>query len=168
MGKRIVYSYFFNYFGGAAYEDRTVLGAGIDLNIRAYKDGKEVFFEDGKEPKAGDMYLSSVFKVSYNRDVQFAVTRNIFADNMFRLAFGWEDISYEVAGYSLDVAEGKAGDLKEFEGLPDSIRNLPVSGPVYVTEEAFRAFLKGHADDFDIRDNEDAQVPAVGFGGCEV
>lgn len=161
MKKRIAYDYLFNYFGGDTREGRVVNGANICLNIRAYKGDEEVLFEDGNEVKAKSRYLSDVFEISFDRKNQFIVRKKIPIDNLFRLIYGWDRIEAEVIGYSLDVICGRMGDLAD--NIPEEFKNLPSAEPVEVSEQEFRAFLKTHADDFDILDNQSAQVPSVVF-----
>lgn len=160
--KRIAYDYLFNYFGGDKQDGKLINGAVITLNIRAYKDGKEVLFEEGKEPKTHGKYLSNIFDVCFDRENQFTIKRNLQTDNLFRLVFGWERIEASVIAYHLDVVVGRIGDEKE-NGLPEEFQNLPIAEPMAVTEEIYRKFLADHVGDFDISDNKQAQVPSVTF-----
>lgn len=43
------------------------------------------------------------------------------------------------------------------------MEDTPCSTQMEVSKEEFRSFLKNHTDDFDIRDNHNAQVPSVSF-----
>lgn len=161
--KRIAYSYLFNYFGCDEYNGRTVNGSGITLNIRPYKNGREVLFEKDDEVSTNGRYLSDVFNVSFDRQNQFIIKKNLQMDNLFRLVFGWERIEASVIEYELDVICGTVGDEKN--DLPENFHNIPVSEPVVVSKEEYRKFLISHADDFDISDNRCAQVPSVMFYG---
>lgn len=163
--KRIHYGYLFNYFGGANFRDKVIDGANININIRPYKDEKEVLFEEDDEVKivtdGETYYLNDVFDVCFDRKKQFAVKRNLAVDNLFRLICGWDEIKYSVIGYEMTYPDGVVGD--EMDGAPESFKNLPVSDYMSVSETEFREFLSAHAEDFDIQDNKHAQVPSVGF-----
>lgn len=141
MKKRIAYDYLFNYFGGDTHDGRIVSGASISLNIRAYKDGKEVLFEEDKEVRIYKHYLSDVFEVSFDRENQFVVKKNFPIDRLFRIVHEWDRIEAEVIESYLVV------DCEL----------------VAVSEQEFREFLKARKDDFDIIDNVAAQVPSVSF-----
>lgn len=162
---RISYDYLFNYFGKGTYEGKPVTGASIALNIRPYKDGKEVLFKDGDEPKLQDCYLCDIYKVSFNRKTEFVVKENVDVKLMYLLAFEWDRIEYEITDYSLDVHIGTLKDRfgDDTENLPDGFLDTPISKPVTVTEEEFREFLSVNEDDFDIPDNRSAQIPSVRF-----
>lgn len=159
--KRIAYDYSFNYFGGDTYDGKIVNGASISLNIRPYKKGMEILFADGDEVAAADKYLNNVYKVSFDREKQFVIEKNLLMDNLFRRFYGWDRIHADVIRYSLDVITGQVKD--EANDLPSQFQNIPVAEPVVVTEEEFRTFLDFHKNDFDIDDNKDAQVPSVIF-----
>lgn len=164
--KRIVYDYLLNYFGGGTYEGKVCAGASIGMNIRAYKGGEEVLFEDGKEPRAKGFYLFNVFDISFSREGGFKVERNLHIDNLFRLMFGWDSIKYEIVSYALDVFTGIVRDIETLKDIPEEIKNLPVQEPVYVTKVQFHGFLSAHKDDFDISDNKRTQVTSVKFVDC--
>lgn len=159
--KRIAYDYLFNYFGGDKWDGKIVGGSDITLNIRPYKDGKEVLFKDNEELTAANCSLSDVFTVSFDRENQFVIKKDLTADSLFRIAFGWERIEASIIKYELDVYVGKVGD--EQNELPKSLQDIPIMDPVVVTEKEYRDFLASHADDFDITDNKHAQVPSVLF-----
>ena len=148
--KTIVYDYLFNYFGGDTYEGRTITGASVNLAIKAYKNGKEI--KSLEEPEYNDTYLSDVFKVSFDKKNLFNVERNLKADNLFRLAYGFDKIEAEIVGFELYRHE-----------LPEEVEDVPCEVPIQVTEEVFRQFLMSHKNDFDIKDNKNAQVPSVAF-----
>lgn len=160
--KTIAYDYLFNYFGGDTFKGKIITGACVTLAIRPFKDGKEVKFEEKIEPSTHGKYLSEVFYVSFDRNKLFEVNRNLYADNLFRLVLGFDEIKSEIVGYGLDYYEGKSKDifpdldLKEFD-------DMPVSSVMAVTETEFRDFLSNHIDDFDMSDNQKAQVPSVSF-----
>lgn len=105
--------------------------------------------------------MFDIFDVRFDRENQFAITRNLRVDNLFRIFHSWHKIEAKPVGYTLDVYEGFLGD--EENELPKEFQNLPTLNPVTVTEEEFRTFLASHADDFDIKDNIRAQVPSVAF-----
>lgn len=102
--KTIAYEYLFNYFGGDKFENKIVTGASIQLAIRPYKNGNEVKFEDGKELSFKDFFLFQVFDVSFDKENVFNINRNIFIDNLFRIAYGFDKIKAEIIGYSFDIA----------------------------------------------------------------
>lgn len=150
--KTFVYDYLFNYFGGEKYKDKIIGGACIELAIRVYKDGQEIKFLKEEEasyhiPNTNKhYYLSDVFDVSYNRDNEFVVQKNINAEQIMRLTLPCDKIEYEIIGYAFDCFESKY-----------------CVTPINVSELEFRAFLKLHANDFDISDNKHAQVPSYGM-----
>lgn len=162
--KRIAYDYTFNYFGGDTKDGHVVNGASITLNIRAYKNGQEVLFADGDEVTTHGKYLNNVFDISFDREHQFVIKKNLQMDNLFRLAFGWDRIEASVIGYDFDIVIGTVGELDGPDcGLPKEFLSVPVADPVKVSEKEFRSFLAAHADEFDIPDNKYAQVPSVLF-----
>lgn len=157
--KNIVYTYLFNYFGKDKYNDKVITGACVDLAIKVYKKGKQV--QLNKEIKCKNTYLCDVFKVSFDRDKGFIVTKNLKADNLFRLVYEFDKIEYEVVGYALDYLSSMPEDIKE--SLPDELKDFPCSESMEVTKEVFKQFLAEHKNDFNISDNKNAQVPAVSF-----
>ena len=88
----------------------------------------------------------------------------VFLYNLFRLYFGWDKIEYEVVRYALDVKTCWTDkEIEDMKDLPTDMKNMPVSLSVEVSEDVFRKFLSEHADDFDISDNVNAQVPSFGY-----
>lgn len=163
--KTIAYEYLFNYFGGDKLENKTVTGASIQLAIRPYKNGNEVKFENGEEPSVKDFFLFQVFDVSFDKENVFNINRNIFIDNLFRIAYGFDEIKTEIIGYSLDIAIGLTKDVMPelADKLPTEFQSLPVSESLKVSEDVFKNFILNHLNDFDISDNQKAQCPSVGF-----
>lgn len=158
----IAYVYLFNYFGGDTFKDKVITGAGIDLAIRVYdENGNEIKFPKEKEPRRNGKYLCDIFKISFDREKVFVIDRNVETDNFFRVAFGWNKIEAEVVGYSLDYESGWTEE--QLKDMPEIMKIMPVSASMTVTEEEFRTFLMSHADAFDIKDNINAQVPAVTY-----
>ncbi len=158
--KTIVYDYLFNYFGKDKLNGDFITGASISLAIHIYKDDTELKFT--KEPKAvNNTYLSNVFSVSFDRNKLFKVTKNLYADNLFRLIYGWTKIDFEVVGYSLDKLVGTSNDV--LPDCPKELLDFPVSEPMNVSKEEFIKFLTEHIDDFDISDNQNAQCPSISF-----
>lgn len=157
--KNIVYTYLFNYFGKGKYNDKVITGACIDLAIKVYKNGKQVQLD--KEIECNDAYLCDVFKVSFDRDKGFVVTKNLKADNLFRLVYEFDKIEYEVVGYALDYLSSLPEEAEK--DLPEEFKDFPCFTSMEVTEEVFKQFLAEHKDDFDISDNKNAQVPAIAF-----
>ncbi len=163
--KTVAYNYLFNYFGGDKYNDKIVTGASIDLAIRPYKNGDEVKFEDGKELSFKGFFLCQVFDVSFDKENVFNINRNIFVDNIFRRAYGFDEIKAEIIGYSLEIAVGLTKDVipELADKLPTEFQSFPVSESIEVSEDVFRNFILNHLNDFDISDNKKAQCPAVSF-----
>lgn len=157
--KTIVYDYLFNYFGGDTYEERIITGACVQLAIKAYKEGKEIKFAE--EPKYNNIFWCDNFKVSFDRENVFVIKKNLIADNLFRLVYGFEKIEAEVIGYTLDYLSPLSENEKE--DLPKELREIPCSEPMEVSEDVFKQFIMSHKDDFDITDNINAQVPSVSF-----
>ena len=155
----IAYDYMFNYFGSDQFKNKIITGANVQLAIRAYKDGKEVKFEE--EPEVNNTFLCNVYTVSFDRENLYRIKKNPDQDKLLRSALGWDEIEAEVVGYSLDY---KSEWPEEFlKDMPESMKNLPVSSVMEVTEEEFEEFLSKHLDDFDITDNRNAQVPSVSY-----
>ena len=161
--RTIVYDYHFNYFGKDTHDGKTITGANVSLAIHAYKNGKEVNFENGKEPTTNGRYFNEVFKVKFDRQKLFVVERNLHMDNLFRLVFGFDKIDYEIVEYSLDYLEGTSKECFPDLKLPKEFENMPVSTLTEVNENEFKAFLSEHIDDFDISDNKNAQCLSVSF-----
>lgn len=166
---RVGYDYTFNYFGKGTLTGKPVNGASVTLNIRAYKDGKEVLFEENDElaiPIHGsdeNYYLDEAYNIYFDNDKLFVVIRNEPIYNMFIDAYGWDRIEAEVIGYSLDVVVGRTRDYLEGEDLPEEFLDAPMAEPVPVDKDTFLSFLELFKDDFDISDNKPAQVPSVVF-----
>lgn len=162
--KRIAYDYLFNYFGGASYRNQTITGAAITINIRPYKDGKEVLLENNKEPHLGKLLLPDAIYVSFHPETQFTITKNIIAEHLLCQGLRWDYITYQVIEYSFDIPYVMTEKEKAtMATMPDILKNLPAVMPTNVPEHDFRAFLKEHAADFDILDNKKAQVAGVSF-----
>lgn len=161
--KTIAYDYHFNYFGKDTYKGKIITGANVSLAIHAYKNGKEVKFEKGKEPTTNGRYFNEVFKVKFDRQKLFVVERNLHMDNLFRLEFGFDKIDYEVVEYSLDYFEGTSKECFPDLKLPKEFENMPVSTLMEVNENEFKAFLSEHMEDFDISDNKSAQCTSFWF-----
>lgn len=158
--KTIVYDYMFNYFGGDSYKGKTIMGACVQLAIKAFKNGKEIKFAE--EPKkCKNVYWCDNYKVSFDKDNLFIVEKDIIVDNLFRLRYGFDKIEAEVVGYTLDYLSSLPDS--ERKDLPKEFQNLPFTEPMEVSGEVFREFLREHIDDFDISDNRNAQVPSISF-----
>lgn len=157
--KTIAYDYLFNYFGKDVFKGEVITGASVQLAIKAYKNGKEVKFEE--EPKVNNYDYSDIFKVSFDIDKLYIIEKDIRADKMFCINYGWDNIDYEIIGFSLDYLD-KLPDGFE-EKLPVQFRGFPCSAPMEVSKEEFETFLKGHIKDFNISDNINAQVPSISF-----
>ena len=163
---RIVYEYMFNYFDGTQFKGKTISGADINLNIRAYKNGQEVFFEKDQEPYIMDdvkskVYLCDIYIISFDRDKQFVINENTYISELFRIAYAWEKIDCEIVKYGLDYLSDMPEDVKE--KMPKQFKHLPMITPMEVSEQEFRTFLSENKDGFDITDNKNAQVPGVAF-----
>lgn len=178
--KTVAYDYTFNYFGGDTYDGKIVTGASITLAIRCYKEGTEVKFNENEEQSVNlvtidpisngfvpkdERWLNDVFDISFDRKEIFKIHRNIYIDNLFKLHYGYDKISYDIVGYSFDVAVGllKDTDPSFAKDLPEGFQDAPVCEPVEVDESVFREFISSRIDDFDITDNKNAQCPSVSF-----
>lgn len=159
--KTIVYDYLFNYFGGDSFKDKIILGAGIRLAIRAYKDGEEIKFVENEEPKYKDIFYNENYNVLFDREKLFVIEKNLIVDNLFRIVKGWDKIEAEIDGYFLDYLSHLPEEVEK--DLPEDLKGFPCSEPMDVSEEEFRTFLREHLNDFDISDNRRAQVPSVSF-----
>lgn len=155
----LAYDYLFNYFGGDMFKDKKITGASVQLAIRVYKNGEEIKFI--QEPRTKGTYLCDVYKVSFDREKLFTVTKDVKRDNLLRIVYGWDEIKAEVVGYSLDY-ESKFNE-EQLKDMPEVMKNFPVSEAMEVTEEEFKDFLSKHLDDFDMKDNINAQVPSISY-----
>lgn len=158
--KTIAYDYLFNYFGKDTFKGRVITGASIQIAIKAYKDEKEVKFNDLPFDciKASNHYLNENYSVSFDKDKLYIIEKNMLIDTLFRFIYGWDKIDYEIIGFSLDYLD----ELPDYvaENLPDELKGYPYSVPMKVTKEEFEEFLKDHIKDFNISDNINAQVPS--------
>lgn len=157
--KTIAYDYLFNYFGGDTYDGKVIVGASVQLAIKAYKNGKEIKFSE--EPKHYKMYWYDIFSVSFCKKNAFIVEKNLIMDNLFRFVYGFDEIKAEVIGYSLDYSSSLSEEQEI--NMPKEFCDLPCSTPMEVTEEVFKQFIMSHKEDFDITDNKNAQVPSFSF-----
>lgn len=157
--KTLAYDYLFNYFGKDTFKGKIIVGASIQLAIRAYKDKQEIRFME--EPKYESNYFCDNYQVSFDREKLFFIKKNLKVDNLFRIAFGWDNIESEVVGYTLDFID--TPPEKILKDLPEQFKNIPCSTPMEVSENEFRNFLSNNIDEFDISDNKNAQVPAVSY-----
>lgn len=154
--KTIAYDYLFNYFSKDTFKGKIITGASIQLAIKAYKDEKEVKFKE--EPKAKNRYYCDNFKVSFDTDKLYVVEKDIIVDNLYRIIYGWDKIDYKVIGFSLDYL-----DESPNEELKELLKGIPCSAQMEVSKEEFEIFLKEHIEDFNIKDNINAQVPSISF-----
>lgn len=154
--KTIAYDYLFNYFGKDIFKGKVITGASIQVAIKAYKYGKEVKFNI--EPKAKNYYYCDNFKVSFDTDKLYVVEKDTSVDNLYRTIYGWDKIDYKVIGFSLDYLDELSN-----EKLPRLLKSIPCSAPMEVSKEEFDTFLKEHIEDFNIKDNINAQVPSISF-----
>lgn len=154
--KTIAYEYLFNYFGKDIFKGKVITGASIQIAIKSYKNGEEIKFKE--EPKANKHFYCDNFKVSFDADKLYIVEKDIIVDNLYRIIYGWDKINYEVIGFSLDYLD----ELPD-EELPELLRCIPCSAPMEVSKEEFETFLKEHIEDFNIKDNINAQVPSISF-----
>ncbi|WP_279145821.1 hypothetical protein [Clostridium tyrobutyricum] len=138
---------------------KVITGASIRLAIKAYKHGKEIKFKE--EPKASNCFYCDNFKVSFDTDKLYVIEKNIIVDKFYRVMYGWDKIDYEVIGFTLDYLDELPDDLRKI--LPMPLKDLPYSVPMEVSKKEFKAFLKGHINDFNISDNTNAQVPGILF-----
>lgn len=162
--KIIVYDYLFNYFGKDTFDGKIILGACVQLAIRAYIDDTEVKFTE--EPKCylidkSYAFFNEIFNVSFDREKLFTIHKKLIVDKLFRSVFGWNKIVPEVVGYTLDCLDVIPNEI--MKDMPEQFKNLPCSSPMEVSEKDFREFLSKHIDDFDILDNVNAQVPSILF-----
>jgi len=157
--KIIVYDYLLNYFGGDTFKGKIIMGACVQLAIKAYKDSEEVKFTE--EPKYENIFFSEIYNVSFDKEELFSIQKNLMVENLFRIVFGWDKIESEVVGYTLDYLDVMPDEI--MKDMPEQIKNLPCSSPMEVSEEDFRGFLSMHMKDFDISDNVNAQVPSVSY-----
>ncbi len=145
--KTFGFLYYFNYFGEAEYKNRRIVGASIAIVIRVYKDGKEVKFLE--EPiiinsKYGfKVYLSSVLKVSIDRDLAYRVTKKIDIETAFILKFGWDKIEFEINDFYFSFSDGEVSEI-----------------PFQVEEGEFKSIISSDIEEFDISDNKSAQILA--------
>ena len=139
----IGYSYRFNYFGKDLYKGKTITGATINIVIRALENEKSINL--GNEITCGnDKYLSDIYTISFHEVKLYAVDKNVCIDNLFRLVFGWDQIDYEIVGFGLDYLV--------------SSNTLCYSTEMQVSKKEFETFIRSHIQDFDILDNQNAQV----------
>lgn len=157
--KTYVASYLFNYFGGDKVENKIITGAGIDVAIRPYKNGKLVQFQTEKETyfslesssrlfgkRYDTLYLTSMINVTFDRKGIYKINVDEVIKQVICEHFGWDTITVEVVDYELDYAESEL-----------------VSAPWYCGKETFDNFIFNHLDDFDILDNVHAQCPSYSW-----
>ena len=157
--KTYVANYLFNYFGGDKVGERVIVGAGIDVAFRPYKNGNLVQFQSEKETYFSQelpskevgiskrkRYLSDAVTVSFDRDNCFKLEINPFITKEICNHFGWDSIFIEVADVELDY-----------------MKNPWLADLWYCGEEIFTKFIKEHVDDFDISDNIIAQCPSYSW-----
>lgn len=148
-------SYLFNYFGGDYVDDKKIVGVGIDVAFRPYKDKKLVQFCAEKETyfhieeesrligiRKKTIYLTDAVKVSFDRKKIVKLTRNEFLIKVICEHFGWDKLEISVADYELDYAETEW-----------------LSEPWYCGKDVCNHFMETHKDDLDITDNRNAQCP---------
>ena len=88
----------------------------------------------------------------------YVVEKDIIVDNLYRIIYGWDKIDYKVIGFSLDYL-----DESPNEELKELLKGIPCSAQMEVSKEEFEIFLKEHIEDFNIKDNINAQVPSISF-----
>lgn len=160
MMKRIVCNYMFNYFGGEQFEGKRITEAGITLAVKVYKNSKEVLFENGVEPKAGNRYIPDIYEVSLNRNGQLIIEKNQFVEKMFQDVFGWDKIESNVTGYFINTAcESNGWEEK----LPAEFQNTPSNEPVVLTKQVFDSFLTHNTKDLGMPDDKRAQTSYIKF-----
>lgn len=159
MKKRIVCDYTFNYFGGEQFEGKRITGAGVLLTIKVYKDGKEIFFEDNDEPKAGNRYISDAYEM-FLKNGQLVIQKNLFVEKLFQDSHGWNKIEAEVTGYFVNTACDSNGWE---EKLPADFQNTPPNEPVVLTKQLFDSFLTHNINDLGTSDDKRAQAPCIRF-----
>lgn len=157
--KAISYDYLYNYFGREQYAGKVVTGAYISIAFRPHKNGSEVKFLN-EEPKVEieipsrisdkpckeTYYLCNLVSVSFDRDTLYKLDVNEPLKLQFLKIMGWDDITLDIVERGL-----------VYEETPSC------SAPMPVNEEDWNNFLKGHLDDFDIKDNVKAQCPSFGW-----
>lgn len=157
--KSIAYDYLFYFSRENSFNGKIILGAGITLAIRAYKDGKEVKFWE--EPRYKDIHYEKNYDVSFYKENIYVIQKNLIVDNLFRIVMGWDKIEAEVYGYFLDYLSHLPEEIER--DLPEDLKGFPCIEPMEVLEEEFRNFLRENWDDFGIPNNIKAQVPSDRF-----
>ena len=157
--KTYVANYLYNYFGGDKIEDKVIIGAGIDVAIRPYKDGKLVQFRSEEETyfsletpsrlfgkRTETIYLTSMVSVSFERNNLYKIDVNESIMKLICEHFGWDTIKVEAVDFELDYMESEL-----------------ISVPWYCGKEMFVKFITDHLDEFDIADNVHADCPAYSW-----
>lgn len=156
--KSIAYDYVSYCFGEKLFNEKNVLGAGIRLVIRAYKDGKEVKFLE--EPRYKDIGYEANYDVTFDSEKLFVIQKNLIVDNLFRIVMGWDKIEAEIDEYFLDCLGHLSEEIEK--DLPEDLKGFPCIEPVKVSEEEFSKFLRENSGAFGIN-NIKTQVPSVSF-----
>ena len=158
--QKIVCDHTFNYFGSDMLNGKRIIGAGVTLAVKVYKNGTELLFKEGAEPKAGNRYLSDVHEVSLNKNGQLVVTKNLFVESLFKDAYGWDKVEANITGYFINIScESNGWEEK----LPAAFENSPVSESVTMTEQSFTDFLTHNKNDFGTSNDKQAQAPCIRF-----
>lgn len=157
--KSIAYDYLFYFSKEILFNGKTILGAGIQLAIRAYKDGKEVKFWN--EPRYKDIHYEANYDVVFNRENLFVIEKNLIVDNLFRIVMEWDKIEAEVHGYFLDYLSCLPEEIER--DIPEDLKGFSCIEPMFISEEEFRIFLIENWNDFGIPNNIRAQVPSDSF-----
>lgn len=156
--KVIGYDFLFNYFGGGYFQDKLIVGAGVTIAFRPYKNGELVkFTEEPKcvvdgvsrisdKPVKMTFWLSDMIDVSFDMNDLIRVNVDVRVYDLVRTHFGWDRIDFEIAEYALDYAESRY-----------------ISAPLSVSKEDWYAFLGENKQYFNISDNHHAQCPSFSW-----
>lgn len=150
---RILYDRSFNAYPEFEYKGRVVVGACVGLLFKFYKNGEEVFFEEGSECSVCHNVICS-----FDKDAENCCQLWL---KPYLVESWFDEMTYEVSEWELMVYAGSTRDL--FPDFPEAYGDYPVSESMWVSQEEFVQVLREHWESFDNTDNLSAECLSMGY-----
>lgn len=135
------------------YNGRVVVGAAVGILFRFFKNGEEVFFEDGDGSDVCDNVICS-----FDKDLENCCVLSLKP----YLVESWFDrMTYEIVEWKIEVLQGYASDV--VPDCPEELGYYLVSEGLQVSKDEFTKVLREHGESFDIPENLEAENLSIDY-----
>lgn len=145
------------------YDGKPLSGATLSVKLTFFRGTEEIDLSGPELDNVENLpFVTDLVRVSFDRDAGFKIQPAPEVVNVFKRKLNADRMEIYVLadGYAIDVEVGALKDSFPDLGaeLSDELASAPLSSGCPVSGSKFQAFLREHADIFDIPGNYPAQA----------